>query len=99
MVRLTIIAWVTADHLLPCRTGTNWSRWRLAAMSNDLTSAKCREHAATARAAAQSTNLGLVRQKHLAAAQAWDDVAEQRQFAEMKRAERQADTDPLANSL
>jgi hypothetical protein len=41
----------------------------------------------------------LVRQKHLAAAQAWDNVAEQRQLAEKKCPEREVGTERLTNSL
>jgi hypothetical protein len=49
-------------------------------------------------AAAQSTDLELVRHKHLAAAQAWENVAGQRQFVEKKRAQRQTDINRLAAS-
>jgi hypothetical protein len=57
--------------------------------------AVAQRHAAAARAAAQSTNLELVRQKHLVVAQAWKNVASQRQFTEKKQAERQAATTQL----
>lgn len=59
-------------------------------MNIDLSSTECRERAATERAAAQATNLEMVRQKHLAAADAWEVVAGQREFSEKKRAEREA---------
>lgn len=59
-------------------------------MNHDLSSAECRELAELARAAAVSTNLESLRQKHEDAAQAWDTLANHRQFMEKKRAQREA---------